>query len=87
MVIDPSEFTRQLAGIFRAELGRADHSQAWLAQVLGISQAHMSRVLKGRRPMDTDQLAVLCQLFGRSLTSVITEAEQRSEQRSRESDV
>lgn len=54
----PSPLTLRVAGEIRAELGRQQKSQRWLAEMLGIDQALVSRRLAAvnARPWTTDEI-------------------------------
>lgn len=64
---------KALAANIRAELARADKTQADLAAVLGLSQAAVSRRLAGRTPMDIPELEVVADWLDVSLAQLLSE--------------
>lgn len=54
----------------RSELARQRHSQDWLADKLGVSQANVSRRLLGKTPFDVNELAVVADVLEVGLTDL-----------------
>lgn len=73
----PSDLSREIAATLRIALAalRPEPTQAAIASELGVSQAHISSVLKGEAVLDIETLDMFCRLVGRGLLAVIDDAE------------
>ena len=60
----PTTVTQSIASEIRAELGRKRIPQADLANVLGVSQAGISRRLSGDTPFDVNEVAAVADFLG-----------------------
>lgn len=55
----------------RAELARANRSQAWLAERLNIGQSQVSQRLSGKVPIDVNELAQIAALLNVPLADLL----------------
>lgn len=74
----PTALAAEVASTIRGIMGRAQLTQGDLAEVTGISQSHMSKLLRALRPMDLDTLDLIAQRFGISASDILLEAEHRA---------
>jgi transcriptional regulator with XRE-family HTH domain len=65
----------EVVGIIRGHLARIGWTHGKLGAKIGISASQVSRMLRGDRHMDLDQLARICQVTGLRVTDVLAEAE------------
>lgn len=63
----------RVAGTVRAEMARCRLSQTALAQALGISQAHVSRKVRGLSSFTVAELDVIAGLVGLPASLLISE--------------
>lgn len=70
-----TQLSQQIATILRGEVAKANRNQAWFGAVIGRSQAHASQVLRGKKPLSVDELALACAAFGLSMSDLIRAAE------------
>lgn len=59
-----TDYNRIVAGNIRAELARADISQVKAAAALGVTEMWISRRLKGRTPLDANDIALFARYLG-----------------------
>lgn len=71
---ETGRLTREVAAILRARLARLDWTQTELAARSGVSQSHLSQILKGRRHIYIDQLESICEALGLDVAEVIGDA-------------
>lgn len=71
----PGTLSIYVAGALRGLLARYQIRQVDMAKVLGISQSHMSLILRGARPIDLDQFVTMCTALGVSAADLLDEAE------------
>jgi len=60
-----------VAATVRAEAARTKTSQAQLAELLGVSQAAVSRRLSGATPFELDELPPVAELLGVPVAALI----------------
>lgn len=72
--MEPTELSHQIAAIVRSQMGFKNISQAELVRATGMSQPTLSRLLKGDRAMDVEQLNIICKALRVSLGDVMTQA-------------
>lgn len=77
----PGPFTCEIAAILRAHMARKFVSQTTLAQMINLSSSQLSKMLRGDRNIDLDQLDALCWHLQLCLANVIAEAEAETESR------
>jgi transcriptional regulator with XRE-family HTH domain len=77
----PGALTLAIAEILRAEMGRRSYKDAGLARASGVDRSAIGRIVKGQKVPDIEVLEALCVTLGRTLTSVLKEAEAASEGR------
>ena len=70
----PSQLSRQIAAILRAQVAKFQLTQVDVAANSGISQSQLSKVLRGTRVLDVDQLDALCQTLGLEIADVVADA-------------
>ena len=61
----------RITGNLRAEMARRGITQQQVADVLGLSQAAVSRRLLGQSPISIDQLFAITEHFGIDMASII----------------
>lgn len=71
----PSEFTKEIASIVDSWRVRRGLKQKDLELPLGVSKGQVSRLLKGLKHWDIEQLDNVCAFLGVSVLEVISEAE------------
>lgn len=76
-----ADLGREVAAILRGQLARAGRTQTQLATAASISQSQISKLLRGERPIDVDQLDRMCAALGLSIERVIEEADTQTEGR------
>lgn len=69
-VTSPAE---RVAGEVRAALAREGKAQAFVVEVLGLSQPAVSRRLRGELAFDVDELSRIAAALGVSLATLIPE--------------
>lgn len=70
-----TDLTRQTASILRGLIARYGVTQTQMAEAVGVSQSQLSKMIRGTRPIDLDQLAAMCEALGASPSKVLAEAE------------
>ena len=70
-----TDLTRQTASILRGLIARYGVTQQQMAEAVGVSQSQLSKMIRGVRPIDLDQLAAMCEALGTSPGVVLGEAE------------
>ncbi len=73
---DPSVLTQTVAGIIRGRMARFGIGQAELAAAINVSQSQLSKMVRGIRPIDIDQLDGMAVALGLDAWSVLREAEE-----------
>jgi transcriptional regulator with XRE-family HTH domain len=81
----PGALTVAVAEILRAEMGRRSYKDAGLARASGVNRNAIGLITKAQKVPDIEILEALCVTLGRSLTSVIRDAELAAEGRRFES--
>ncbi|PPI08213.1 helix-turn-helix domain-containing protein [Rathayibacter sp. AY1B8] len=69
------DYTRQTAAILRGLVARYGVTQAELSAAVGVSQSQLSKMLRGQRPIDIDQLEGMARALGTSGFAVLKEVE------------
>lgn len=70
----PSELSQAIARKLRGKAAEANMTGVKLAELTGISQSQMSKLLRGTRVFDVDQLAATCSALNVSLTELVGNA-------------
>lgn len=65
--------TQVIGANVRAELARANRSQAWLGEHLGVSQGQVSARLAGRTPIDVNELVTIAGLLAVPVATLLGE--------------
>jgi len=65
----------KVAAEVRASLARSGMPQSDLAQATGMSNASLSRKLKGRQPFYLDELMMIAPILGTSASALVAAAE------------
>lgn len=73
---EPSDLTRAVAAVIRAQMGYRDITQADLVRQTGVSQPTVSRIVKGERSIDMEMLHKVCRVLRVSVSAVIDQAEE-----------
>ncbi len=73
---DVSDLTRLIASMIRGLMARHGVKQSEMAESIGVSQSQLSKMVRGVRPIDIDQLDGMCRALGVDLSVVIKEAEE-----------
>lgn len=73
---DVSDLTRLIASMIRGLMARHGVKQAEMAESIGVSQSQLSKMIRGVRPIDIDQLDGMCRALGVDLSGIIKDAEQ-----------
>lgn len=69
-----SQTTAEVVGAaVRAELARAGKSQTDLAAVLGVTQAAVSKRIRGVTPFDVNEIALVAQALGVDVSVLIAD--------------
>lgn len=55
----PRDLTRYVAGVIRAEMAKQGVSQEEMAEVAGVSQSQLSKMIRGLRAITIDQFAAI----------------------------
>lgn len=72
---DTNALTQEVAAIIRGEIARGGiYKQKDLAEIIGVSQAQFSKMLRGLKPIDLSVLDHLCFALGLKIHEVIHEA-------------
>lgn len=71
-------FIHALAGILRGQVGTLQLKQEEIAQAIGISRGQMSKILRGEKQIDLEQLDELCWVIGLSFRDTVVAADERS---------
>lgn len=66
--------SRDVAAVIRAELARKQIPQTRLAEVLGLSNATVSRRVSGQAPFELDELPLVAQLLDMPVAALIGDA-------------
>lgn len=74
--MEPSDLTKRVAAVIRAQMGFKDISQAELVRATGLSQPTLSRLIKGERAMDLEQMNLICNALRISVAGVLEQAEE-----------
>lgn len=74
--LPPTAITKTVAAVLRSHMGFLNMSQVALAQATGIPQATISRLARGQRVLDLEQLDLICRALRVSPAGVYTEAMQ-----------
>ena len=67
--------TRHIAGVLRAKAARDQISQTTIAEAIGISQAQVSKYLRGTKAPNVDELEAIAAALGLSYLDVVVEAQ------------
>jgi len=70
-----TDLTRQTASILRGLIARYGVTQTQMAEAVGVSQSQLSKMIRGTRPIDLDQLTAMCEALDASPSKVLAEAE------------
>ncbi|WIE54200.1 helix-turn-helix transcriptional regulator [Curtobacterium sp. MCBD17_003] len=73
---DISDLTRLVASNIRGLMAQHGVKQADLAASIGVSQSQLSKMIRGVRPIDLDQLDGMCMALGEDTAAVIKRAEE-----------
>ena len=66
--------TREIAGILKGRMARFSVGQAEMAKYVGVDQSQLSKMIRGIKPINIDQLEVMCIVLGIDFDEVIDEA-------------
>lgn len=69
----------EVAGVLRAQVGRAKLSHQQVADAIGVSRAQASKILDGQKQIDLEQLDELCWALGLTFRDVVVEADRVSQ--------
>lgn len=69
------DLTRQVASTVRAAMAKFNVTQAEMAAAVGVSQSQLSKMVRGTRPIDIDQLDAMCRALGLDTGTVVADAE------------
>lgn len=72
---ETSALTREAAAVLRGWMARRGLTQAMMSEATDISQSQLSKLLRGERTMDLDQMFSICAALGLNPVSVLAEAE------------
>jgi transcriptional regulator with XRE-family HTH domain len=70
-----SDLTRLIASRIRGLMAQHGVKQAEMAAAIGVSQSQLSKMIRGVRPIDIDQLDGMCLALGTDMYSLVKEAE------------
>lgn len=70
-----SDLTRFVAARLRGLMAQHSVKQSELAESIGVSQSHLSKMVRGMRPIDLDQLDGMCLALGADTADLLKEAE------------
>ena len=70
----PSYITKRIASRLRGRFSEGGVTQIELAAATGISQSQLSKLLRGVRVFDVDQLDAVCQALGLEMGEVVAQA-------------
>lgn len=76
-----SALTREVAGLLRARLAHKNISQVALAATTGISTSQLSKMLRGVKPIDLDQLDEICWALGLEVRDIVQSADEATDSR------
>lgn len=76
----PTQLTTEVAAVLRGILGREQIRQSTVAEVTGISQSHISKLLRGLKRIDIDALDNIARLIGVEASAIIATAEHNIQQ-------
>lgn len=71
-----SDITRHVASQIRGLMAQYGVKQGELAESIGVSQSQLSKMVRGTRPIDLDQLDGMCRALGVDTFTVVKEAEE-----------
>ncbi|PSK96666.1 helix-turn-helix protein [Haloactinopolyspora alba] len=72
----PSPVAKEIAAVLSRALSETKRTQGEIADQVGVSQSQLSKILRGDRQMDVDQLYMLSGALGIKARDVIHEAEE-----------
>lgn len=67
----PSYLTKRIASRLRGRVSQGNVTQVELSEVVGISQSQLSKLLRGVRVFDVDELDAVCQALGLDAGEVV----------------
>lgn len=70
-----SDLTRLVAATIRGQMAQHGVTQAEMADALGVSQSQFSKMLRGVRSINLDELDGMCVALGLATSDVIKQAE------------
>lgn len=70
----PGPLSRKIGRLVRQMIEEDGHSQASVAQQIGMSQSQLSKCLRGERILDVEQLDALAHLFDTTAVQILREA-------------
>lgn len=73
---DVNDLTRLIASRIRGLMAQHGVKQADLAASINVSQSQLSKMLRGVRPIDLDQLDGMCLALGQQMSVIVAEAEE-----------
>ena len=71
---EPGPLTKEVAGIIKGKMARYSVSQKEMAEPVGVDQSQLSKMIRGLRPINLDQLEIMCAVLGVEIDDVIDEA-------------
>ena len=71
---NPSYLTSRIASRLRGRISQGNVTQGELAEVVGISQSQISKLLRGTRVFNVDELDAVCQALGLDAGEVVATA-------------
>lgn len=69
------DLTRQVAGIIRAAMAKHNVTQTEMAVAVGVDQSHLSKMVRGMKPISIDQLAAMAWALDLDVSQIIRDAE------------
>lgn len=72
----PSAVAQEIAAVLSRAMQDTRRTQGEIADKVGVSQSQLSKILRGDRQMDLDQLYLLCGALNLKARDVIREAEE-----------
>ena len=70
----PGPLTKEIAGIIKGRMSRYNVGQTEMAKYVGVDQSQLSKMIRGMRHINIDQLEVMCTVLGVEIDKVMDEA-------------
>lgn len=72
---EPGPLTKEIAGIIKGRMARYNVSQSEMAAQVGVDQSQLSKMIRGLRAINLDQLEIMCHVLGVEVHDVVEEAD------------